>query len=247
MRSPGGLQGIFANRPSTGAVSLKHVLPLCSDLDTAGVFTRNAATWSTVMHAWYQNFTSYNEYPKKIFYASSSFPNTSTKAGAMLEDLVTKVEKFLDTKRERVDISSQWKKTHPSNAPATVTGLLNTVSKCYHLYAKLRIETDHKKTYAILTSVGQYRSLSLPFYADYAAKHDGRRPFINPGPLVRWAWGQDNGGNKAYDAELRNRTIFRDWWESEGYGKSNKTTCSEGIYIYPYSTGERQYRNVYTE
>lgn len=127
MRNPGGLQGIYANRPSTGAVSLDHVLPLCSDIDTAGVFARDAVTWSTVMHAWYRNFKDYREYPKKIFYPASAFPNTSTKAGKMLEDVVAKVEHFLDAKREHVDISSHWKQTHPSSAPDSVTTLLNMV------------------------------------------------------------------------------------------------------------------------
>lgn len=103
------------------------------------------------------------------------------------------------------------------------------------------------KTYAILTSVGQYRSLALPFYADYAAKNNGRRPFINPGPLKRWQWGQNNGGSDAYDVALNNKTIFREWWGSEGYGKVDPQTCSEGIYLYPYSKGETQYHNVYLE
>ena len=79
----------------------------------------------------------------------------------------------------------------------------------------------------MLVSVDQYRSLSLPFYADYAAKHDGRRPFVNPGPLLRWAWGQNNGGDAAYGEALKNKTIFKDWWESDGYGKADDKTCSE--------------------
>lgn len=127
MRNPGSLQGIYANRPSTGAVSLEHVLPLCSDIDTAGVLARNAATWSTVMHAWYRNFTDYRDYPKKLFYPPSSFPNTSTEVGEMLEKVVVKVERFLDTKREHVNISTRWMETHPPNAPNSVTTLLNTV------------------------------------------------------------------------------------------------------------------------
>lgn len=108
-------------------------------------------------------------------------------------------------------------------------------------------KTKHFQTYAVLTSVDQYRSLALPFYADYAEKHDGRRPFINPGPLVRWAWGQQNGGNAAYEVALSNKTIFEHWWESEGFGKKDKHACTEGIYIYPYTKGETQYRNVYYE
>ncbi|CAG8303761.1 unnamed protein product [Penicillium salamii] len=225
MRSPGGMQGLFANRPSTGAVNLDNVIPLCHALDTAGVFARNAATWSKVMHAWYENFTDYRKYPKKLFYQSSSFPSANTTAGALIEDLVLKIENFLGVEREFVNISSHWEETQSSGTPG-ISKLLNT-------------------TYASLVSVDQYRSLSLPFYADYAAKHDGRRPFVNPGPLARWAWGQDNGGNSAYDEALQNKTIFKNWWETKGFGKADDETCSEGIYIYPYSKGETQYRNAY--
>jgi Asp-tRNA(Asn)/Glu-tRNA(Gln) amidotransferase A subunit family amidase len=130
------MQGLFANRPSTGAVSLDDVIPLCHALDTAGAFSRNAATWSKVLHAWYQNFTDYREYPKKIFYQESSFPATNTSAGAMLEEFVVKVEDFLATKREHVNISSQWEKTHPSTTAGAINNVLNTVgfklSKIYH-------------------------------------------------------------------------------------------------------------------
>ncbi|KAJ5678862.1 hypothetical protein N7462_007106 [Penicillium macrosclerotiorum] len=226
MRSPGGMQGVFANRPSTGAIDLDNVLPLCHDLDTAGVFARNAEIWSSTIHAWYPNFTDYKRYPARIYYQNSSFPEINTLAGALLDGFVQKVERFIGTKREHVDISRHWMNTHPKDTPSNVTDLLN-------------------ETYAILTSVGQYRSLTLPFYADYAARNEGRRPFVNPGPLKRWQWGQDNGGDHAYNLALKNKTIFREWWETEGYGKANPKTCSEGIYLYPYSKGETQYRNVY--
>lgn len=243
MRNPGSLQGVFANRPSTGAIDLDHVLPLCHDIDTAGVFARDAEIWSTTMHAWYPNFTDHHKYPKRIFYQNSSFPDFDTDAGSLLEALVQKLETFLGAQREYVDIATRWKETHPNNAPNSLTELLNTVS-ILTLDSRFILIT-FRKTYAILTSVGQYRSLALPFYKDYAAEHNGRHPFINPGPLKRWEWGQDNGGDSAYNVALKNRTIFRDWWETEAYGKADPHTCSEGLYIYPYSKGETQYRNVY--
>jgi len=126
MRSPAGMQGLFANRPSTGAVNLDNVIPLCHVLDTAGVFARNAVTWSKVMHAWYQNFTDYKEYPKRLFYQNSSFPSANTTAGALIEKLVVRVEDFLGAKREYVNISSHWEETHSSGTPA-ISKLLNTV------------------------------------------------------------------------------------------------------------------------
>lgn len=128
MRNPGSLQGIFANRPSTGAIDLDHVLPLCHDIDTVGVFARDAETWSTTMHAWYPNFTNHQKYPTRIFYQNSSFPDSDTDAGYLLEALVQKVEKFLGARREYVDIATRWEETHPNNAPSNLTELLNTVS-----------------------------------------------------------------------------------------------------------------------
>lgn len=127
MRSPGGMQGVFANRPSTGAIDLDNVLPLCHDLDTAGVFARDAETWSSTIHAWYPNFTDYKRYPARIYYQNSSFPAKGTPAGSLLENFVQKVETFLGTKREYVDIASHWKDTHPKDTPSNVTDLLNTV------------------------------------------------------------------------------------------------------------------------
>ncbi|KAL1582067.1 hypothetical protein WHR41_09133 [Cladosporium halotolerans] len=43
MRGPAGSQGIFGNRPSTGAISLDHVIPLSPVSDSAGVFARSGA------------------------------------------------------------------------------------------------------------------------------------------------------------------------------------------------------------
>lgn len=128
MRNPGSLQGIFANRPSTGAIGLDHILPLCHDIDTVGVFARNAETWSTTIHAWYPNFTDYQKYPTRIFYQNSSFPGSDTDAGSLLEALVQKLETFLGARREYVDIATRWEETHPNDAPSNLTELLNTVS-----------------------------------------------------------------------------------------------------------------------
>ena len=119
MRSPASMQGIYGNRPSTGAVALDNVLPLCHDLDTAGVFARDAVTWSRAIHSWYPNFTDYKEYPKRIFYPKSDFPNASTDAGSLLEDFVVELEEFLGATREPVDLRSHWKETHPSDTQRT--------------------------------------------------------------------------------------------------------------------------------
>ncbi|PKX90528.1 glutamyl-tRNA(Gln) amidotransferase, subunit A [Aspergillus novofumigatus IBT 16806] len=119
--------------------------------------------------------------------ASKGCPRT----GALLEEVVAGIEGLLQARREVVDTPSRWEETYPSGAPSNIIELLNT-------------------TYAILTSVHQYKNLALPIFTDYAAEHDGRHPYINPGPRVRWAWSQENGGDPGYEMALRNKTIFKD-------------------------------------
>lgn len=129
MHNPAGLQGIYGNRPSTGAVAMEGVLPLCDVLDTAGVFARDARTLSTVLHAWYQDSDkAYKGYPRLLFYPNASFPDSTTEAGALLEEVVTGIEGFLRLRREVVDTPSRWAETHPSGTPSNITQLLNTVS-----------------------------------------------------------------------------------------------------------------------
>lgn len=62
MRGPAGANGIFGNRPSHGAVALDDVMPLSPELDTAGIFSRDAKLWAAAGHWWYQNFTSVSAY-----------------------------------------------------------------------------------------------------------------------------------------------------------------------------------------
>lgn len=123
MRGPAGAQGIFGNRPSTGAVQLDNVIPLCSGLDTAGVFARSAHTWARVAHAWYQEFDGhYHSYPQRLLYPSSSFTIEAindTDASAVIEEFALKLETFLGAQRTHVDVNAAWNSTRPSDAPNT--------------------------------------------------------------------------------------------------------------------------------
>lgn len=85
----------------------------------------------------------------------------------------------------------------------------------------------------------------MPFFADYAKKHSGRTPYVNPGPLLRWNLGKESG-QQGFDTAWNNKTIFMDWWNSpSGFGARNNETCSESVYIYPNSVGEVSYRDEY--
>jgi Asp-tRNA(Asn)/Glu-tRNA(Gln) amidotransferase A subunit family amidase len=131
MRGPAGAQGLYGNRPSTGAVDLDEVIPLCDGLDTTGVFARSAETWARVVSVWYQNFSvDYSSYPDKIFYPSASFVEdavASSDARRVIEQFVSKLERFLGANRTHVDVDAAWNSTKPAGAPTTLQDMLHYV------------------------------------------------------------------------------------------------------------------------
>lgn len=99
-------------------------------------------------------------------------------------------------------------------------------------------------TYPIIIAQEQTRLLREPFYADYAAAHNGRRPFVDPAPLVRWAFG-DAYPPTEVDVANANRTLFADWFASEVLVADN-ATCSNSLVFYIGSEADVNYRNQYT-
>ncbi|KAJ3538271.1 hypothetical protein NM208_g5973 [Fusarium decemcellulare] len=140
-----------------------------------------------------------------------------------LQEFLGKLEELLGTETTPFNISAAWNSSRPDLAPASLPTLLNT-------------------TYSTLISQRQGKLVRDPFFADYARKHDGRRPFVNPAPLVRWAYG-DGLPEDAYVEGLKNKTIFKDWFENNVLGPGVEA-CSDGILAYV-SPAATQYRNTY--
>jgi hypothetical protein len=227
IRNPSQVNGCFGNRPSHGLVPLDGVMPLSPVLDTAGFLTRDPILWHTAAKVLYEtnitnNFTSF---PSKII--TSGFPITATTpAETVLLNFLTNLEVFLNASTSSLDYVSLWANTTPSAAGDTsINDYLNIV-------------------YPVLISQQQYNLITLPFYADYAAAHGGRRPFIDPSPLIRWGWGQTNVSADATEQAIQNKTVFMDWWAEEVV-KPSEESCSESILLYPGTLASPTYRNVY--
>ncbi|KAG0650464.1 Scytalone deHydratase Arp1 [Hyphodiscus hymeniophilus] len=229
IRNPSQVNGCFGNRPSHGLVPLDGVMPLSPALDTAGFLTRDPLLWHAAAKVLYStNITSsnYKTFPKKII--TSGFPTTATtEAQTVLLAFLSKLETFLgSTSTTALNIPSLWASTTPAAANGDgINDYLNIV-------------------YPVLISQQQYSLLTLPFYADYAAANSGKRPFIDPSPLIRWTWGQTNVSASATDEAITNKTVFMEWWQENVVLPSNES-CSESILLYPGSLASPTYRNVY--
>ncbi|KAI1373808.1 amidase signature enzyme [Hypoxylon crocopeplum] len=225
MRGPAGSQGIFGGRPSTGAISMDGVLPLSPVSDSAGVFARSGSLWAKITQLWYPNIQSnYTSYPKTIHRAVAPI-NMTAAARSVIDGWVAKLEDFLQVTSTPANFTARWEETH-GDAPENLAEMMNL-------------------TYGVYITHDQWASLGKPFFDDYAARHGGRQPYINPGPLARWQWGQVHATDADYAQALRNISIFKNWWETEGFGRSDPESCSESLYIYAWSTGEPSYRDAY--
>jgi hypothetical protein len=87
--------------------------------------------------------------------------------------------------------------------------------------------------------LGHHANLTGP------AVHDGRTPFVDPSPLIRWAYG-DSLPASALDDAVRNKTLFMDWFNSRVLpGVADPLQCSGALLLYQGSAGGQSPRNRY--
>ena len=224
IRGPSEVQGLFGNRPSHGLVPLTGVMPLAPELDTAGFLTRDPVLWSTAQKVLYSNLSAFTSYPKII--QTFEYPTNASESGsdAVLVGFLNKLQIFLSANVSAVNLTALWASTGPSNTTSDLDELLNI-------------------TYPILISKEQIHLVRTPFYADYAAVHDGRTPFVDPAPLIRWAFGDSFPASALTDA-VTNKTLFMNWFQ-ENVVKSAPETCSDSLFVYVGSTADPNERNQY--
>ncbi|GKT53021.1 glutamyl-tRNA amidotransferase [Colletotrichum tofieldiae] len=236
IRGPSNVQGVFGNRPSHDLVSLDGVMPLSPTLDTAGFLTRDPYVWDKANKALYrENYTSLVggevEYPKTVYtlgFPTGDVPDEYAAAAQMLNKFASDLAAFLGTSLTEFNLTSSW----ASSAPAEV---------------KNQSLTDVMgRTYATLITKEQTALVRDPFYADYAAAHDGRLPFVNPVPLARWSWGDAQPATALADAKA-NKTLFADWFNTQVLAPvaDGPSTCSSGFLLYVGSSGTASPRNKY--
>ncbi|KAK2741669.1 glutamyl-tRNA amidotransferase [Colletotrichum kahawae] len=231
IRGPSGVQGLFGNRPSHDLGSLDEVMPLSPTLDTPGFLTRDPRIWDEAQKALYrENYTSFVGaevvYPKTVY--TLGFPTDETPAGQMLNKFAASLAAFLHTNVTELNLRKAWAATGPESVKGL--GLTEVLGA----------------TYATLITKEQTALVRDPFYADYAAAHDGRRPFVNPGPLARWAWGDTQPASALDDAKA-NKTLFMDWFNTEVLAPVDESSCSSGFLLYVGSGGIASPRNEYLE
>ena len=79
------------------------------------------------------------------------------------------------------------------------------------------------------------------------AIHDGRRPFIDPTPRVRWAWA-DSQPDSILDDAVVNKTLFMNWFNEKVLPPAeDPAMCSSRILLHTDSTGGLGRRDNYRD
>lgn len=196
-------------------------MPLCPQYDTAGLMARDPILWSDAATVLYQpNITNSSVYPKRIL--AVGFPTGgSEKLDHMLQTFLHNLTTLLSARVSTFNLTEAWTATNPGAEP-----LLSVINS----------------TYEVLSAKTQAQLVRDPFYADYAAQFDGRRPHVNPAPLRRWALGDDAGATVA--EAVANKTRFMDWFNSSVL-KADNVSCSSDLFVYVPRTPAPKYRDTY--
>ncbi|KAK4151874.1 hypothetical protein C8A00DRAFT_35444 [Chaetomidium leptoderma] len=191
------------------------------------------------------NYTSLSKtrpsYPKTIY--TLGFSTTAdTPAQRVLIDFANALAKFVNGNVTMLNLTAEWAASKPAEAGnVTLDQFLNTT------YAAV--------AYATLITKDQTALVRDPFYRDYAAAHSNRRPFIDPGPSLRWSYGNSLPATAPSSAQAA-KALFQTWFtthilpptllnnNNNSSSSSNKNQCSSSLILYPGSEGEPFPRNL---
>lgn len=226
IRIPAEFNGLFGNRPSFGMVPQTGSVPLGPQFDTAGLLARDPKVWRTASRAMYTGLTTgYSKLPSKVItYQLPSAENTPdlTDEQKLIVQFVENITKHLSATTSTYNLSTHWAETRPPGIPEDYNVLLNI-------------------TWPILAAQEQVRLLRDPLYKAYAARNDGRTPFVNSFSNSTWTWA--SGQPDLIEEATLNKTIFMDWWNTVAL-PNNTESCSESVFLYVFHAAQPTYRTA---
>lgn len=213
IRVPAQLNGVFGLRPSHGHAPLDGALPLAPQFDTAGLLARDPTVLRSGSRALYSNLsTNYTSYPRRIQTVSIKAVNDSknTAAENMMSAWVSKLATFLSAETVSLNYTRRWAESPPANATSDLDAYMGDA-------------------WVAISAIEQTRLVRDSFYEAYAAKFEGRRPFINPSTRQIWNW-SDVEKPSLGDA-LTKKATFKEWWNGNVI-LPDPQSCSDSLVIY---------------
>jgi hypothetical protein len=158
----------------------------------------------------------YTGFPTKLIVPSNLWPVTNNKSQAVFATWIDKLATFLNATVETTSIDEYWNST--AGKPDTEF-FSHMQQVAFNLNWKNQIE-----------------KVIEPFQRDYSAKFGGRKPFINPFPVARFASAAnttDEGVAESYERF----TFFREW-SGKYVVLPDAESCSQSLFLIPMFAGD---------
>jgi hypothetical protein len=154
----------------------------------------------------------YTAYPATLRTYGLPKANTSgiTEADNIVLKFVDTLARYLLADVRELNISNQWSLSYPKNASSDLEEYLGY-------------------TWLALAAKEQIRLVRDPFFAEYASRFGGRKPYVNPVANRYWTWGSTF--NQTVEESLHIKSTFMQWWNEEILSGDDKT-CSESLVVY---------------
>ena len=247
IRHPAGVNGVFGNRPTQGAVSVAGVLGATNLFNTVGIFARDVSIFSRVGHQLYSPIYTPPARPSSqkynLLYLTRApqsahpphhrggqhrwFPNpeddtsTLTDADKVTEAFVQNLEAQLECKRIPVNIYELWQATPPKGQPRSLDLSVGSI-------------------YSALTTYSAWHTSVNQFMVDYADRNHGKVPQICDLVRRRLEFGSTVTPSTIANA-LDAMQAFTRWMEDFVLGAFG--TDSTTLLIFPQSCGAPEYRD----
>ncbi|KAF2740947.1 amidase family protein [Polyplosphaeria fusca] len=231
MRRPAAVSGIYGQRPSQGAISLDHVLPLGAATDTAGVFSRDPYKWVKFSKAWYTpslhqtstttglsplSFPDTKDFPKTILYPVEYLPLNNSAAEPILQDFIANMSRIFNMTIKEFNFTA----TVQNWTDPVASDLLTLIGAT-----------------GVINSWTAWTVIAKPLLTAWAALFGGRFPPIDPARRAGWISFNESMYNADTYAEAlvtKNRGV--EWYEDK-LQYSTPESCSESVMLYDIGTG----------
>lgn len=239
IRHPAGVNGIFGNRPTHGAMNLDGILGATHILNTVGIFARDPFKFSTIgsclLPLAYQPHVPSHERKYKLLYPvqdlqSSShihwFPDPAhclenlSPSEKCMEIFVRNLETYSGTSRQPFNVESLWRATRPKGMPPTLDEAVGFV-------------------YATLTTYFASRDL-LPFLGDSSQIDQVLSPTSSPTVRARLRHGLTLSPSHVATALIA-KHAFAQWFSTVLLGSLEEEAIS--ILVFPQSFGIPDHRS----
>ena len=221
MRKPAALVGSYGIRPTWGSLNLTGVIPLATEMDTAGFFARDPNLFYKVHNLWFENTlvpvnTSFSKFPSKLIYPVDYFPLANPAAQAIFDTFMTTLQEEFNMVRTPINFTSILRSSVSNFLITNVTAFQANSNR--------------------LAEYVSYHEVGIPLANAWNATFPGRGyPPLDPNPRAAFARSV-NLTTADYAAAVAIKNEFRTFFLSNII-RQDSETCSDGIMILDMGTG----------